>query len=191
MLLCEAAGFTNVLVETVGVGQIETTVRGMVDFFLLVTLAGAGDELQGIKRGVMELADAVVVNKADGANVEAAEKSRSVIENALHLFPMAASGWTPRALTCSARTGKGISELWSAVERHSVQTRGNGWRQAARNEQQRQWMHDLIGHGLRQHFEADSQVQERMAALERAVIDGRTSSVRAAQMLLDAYLNSK
>jgi LAO/AO transport system kinase len=191
MLLCEAAGYSNVLVETVGVGQTETAVRGMVDFFLLVTLAGAGDELQGIKRGVMELADAVVVNKADGANVKAAEKARSDIENALHLFPMADSGWSPRVLTCSARTGNGIRELWSVVEEHAALTRGNGWRQAARNQQQRQWMRELIQHGLRQHFEADSRVQQRMAVLEREVVEGQTTSFHAAQMLLDVYLKSK
>jgi LAO/AO transport system kinase len=163
----------------------------MVDFFLLVTLAGAGDELQGIKRGVMELADAVVVNKADGANVKAAEKARSEIENALHLFPLAASGWTPSALTCSARTGKGVRELWSMVEEHAALTRGNGWRHAARNEQQRQWMRALIEQGLRQHFETNSEVRERMTALEREVVEGQTSSFRAAQMLLDVYLKSK
>jgi LAO/AO transport system kinase len=191
MLLCEAAGYKNVFVETVGVGQTETAVRGMVDFFLLVTLAGAGDELQSIKRGVMELADAVAVNKADGANVKATEKARSEIENALHLFPMAASGWTPRALTCSARTGKGIRELWALVEEHAALTRGNGWRQAARNEQQRQWMRELIEQGLRQHFDSNPQVREQMAALEREVVEGRTTSFRAAQMLLDAYLKSK
>ena len=191
MLLCEAAGYRNVLVETVGVGQTETAVRGMVDFFLLVTLAGAGDELQGIKRGVMELADAVVVNKADGANVKAAEKARSEIENALHLFPMAASGWTPRAMTCSARTGKGIRELWAVVEEHRTLTRGNVWRQAARNEQQRQWMRELIEQGLRQHFESNSQVREQMAVLEREVVEGQTTSFRAAKLLLDAYLKSK
>ena len=191
MLLCEAAGYSNILVETVGVGQTETAVRGMVDFFLLITLAGAGDELQGIKRGVMELADAVVVNKADGANVKSAEKARGEIENALHLFPMAASGWAPRTLTCSARTGKGIRELWSAVEEHAALTRGNGWRQAVRNEQQRQWMRELIEHGLRQHFDTDPQVRERMAVLEREVVEGQTTSFRAAQMLLDAYLKTK
>lgn len=191
MLLCEAAGYSKILVETVGVGQTETAVRGMVDFFLLVTLAGAGDELQGIKRGVMELADAVVVNKADGANVKAAEKARSEIENALHLFPMAASGWSPRAFTCSAQTGRGIGELWTAVEEHAALTRGNGWCQASRNEQQRRWMRELIEQGLRQHFEANSHVRQQMAMLEREVVDGRTTSLRAAQMLLDAYLKSK
>jgi LAO/AO transport system kinase len=191
MLLCEAAGYSNVLVETVGVGQTETAVRGMVDFFLLVTLAGAGDELQGIKRGVMELADAVVVNKADGANMKAAEKARGEIESGLHLFSIAASGWAPRALTCSARTGKGIRELWAVVEEHAALTCGNGWRQAARNGQHRQWLHELIEHGLRQNFEANSQVRARVSALEREVIEGQTTSFRAAQMLLDAYLKSK
>ncbi len=155
MLLCEAAGYSNILVETVGVGQTETAVRGMVDFFLLVTLAGAGDELQGIKRGVMELADAVVVNKADGANLKAAEKARSEIENALHLFPLAASGWAPPAIACSARTGKGIRELWAVVEEHAELTRSNRWRQTVRREQQRQWMRALIEQQLRQHFESD------------------------------------
>jgi LAO/AO transport system kinase len=191
MLLCEAAGYKTILIETVGVGQTEAAVRGMVDFFLLVTLAGAGDELQGIKRGVMELADAVVVNKADGVNVKAAEKARSEIENALHLFPVASSGWAPRTLTCSAQSGKGIRELWAVVEEHSALTRGNGWLQAARNMQQRQWMRELIEYGLRQHFDANSQVRERMAALEREVVEGQTTAFRAAQTLLDAYLKSK
>ncbi|HTW78221.1 MAG TPA: methylmalonyl Co-A mutase-associated GTPase MeaB [Terracidiphilus sp.] len=191
MLLCEAAGYGNVLVETVGVGQTETAVRGMVDFFLLVTLAGAGDELQGMKRGVMELVDAVVVNKADGANVKAAEKARSEIENALHLFAPAASGWTPRVLTCSARTCKSIRELWSVVEEHAALTRANGWREAARTGQQRQWMRLLIEQGLRKHFESNPQVRERIAELERDVVEGRTTSFRAAQTLLSVYLKSK
>ena len=191
ILLCEAAGYSNVLVETVGVGQTETAVRGMVDFFLLITLAGAGDELQGIKRGVMELADAVVVNKADGTNVKAAEKARNEIENALHLFPAAASGWTPRTLTCSARIGKGIRELWSVVEEHAALTRSNGWRDAMRNQQKKQWMRELIEQRLRQHFEANPQVREQMAALEREVVTGKTTSFRAANTLLDAYFNGK
>ena len=113
MLLCEAAGYQNILVETVGVGQSETAVHDMVDFFLLITLAGAGDELQGMKRGVMELADVVAINKADGTNLKAAERARSEAQNALHYFPSSQSGWTPRALTCSAQTGKGIAELWN------------------------------------------------------------------------------
>jgi len=191
MLLCEAAGYGNLLVETVGVGQTETAVRGIVDFFLLVTLAGAGDELQGMKRGVMELADAVVVNKADGANLKAAEKARSEIESALHLFPLTQSGWAPRALTCSAISGARVPELWSVIEEHALLTRGNGWRDAQRTEQQRQWMRQLIEQGLRRHFESNPQVRERMKVLEREVTEGKTTSYRAAQSLLDAYLNKR
>ena len=191
MLLCEAAGYKNVLVETVGVGQTETAVRGMVDFFLLVTLAGAGDELQGIKRGVMELADAVVVNKADGPNVKAGEKARSEIESALHLFHPAASGWTPRALTCSAQTGNGVRELWDLIEQHAALTHGNGWHSAARAEQQRHWMRQLIEQGLRSHFESNTLVRERMNALEREVVEGKTTAFHAAKTLLYAYLNLK
>jgi LAO/AO transport system kinase len=191
MLLCEAAGYANVLIETVGVGQTETAVRGMVDFFLLITLAGAGDELQGIKRGVMELVDAVVVNKADGANVKAAEKARSEIENALHLFPPVAPDWAPRALTCSARTGMGVSELWTVVEEHAALTRDNGCHDASRTEQQKQWMRRLIEQGLRTHFESNPQVRELMKALEQDVIEGKTTPFRAAKMLLDAYLHRK
>ena len=109
----------------------------------------------------------------------------------MHLFPLAASGWTPRALTCSAWTGKGIRELWAAIEEHRALTSGNGWRQTARNQQQRQWMRELIDHELRRHFDTNAQVRERMAALEREVVEGQTTSFRAAQTLLDAYLKSK
>ncbi len=115
ILLCEAAGYRNILVETVGVGQSEAAVREMVDFFLLVTLAGAGDELQGIKRGVMEMADLVVVNKADGDNLRAAERARTEAENALHFLAASPSGWVPRVLACSAQTGRGVADLWSCV----------------------------------------------------------------------------
>jgi len=127
MLLCEAAGYRNILVETVGVGQSETAVNDMVDFFLLITLAGAGDELQGIKRGVMELADLIAINKAEGANTAAAERARAEALNALHYFPPADSGWTPRALTCSALAGMGIRELWQCVEEYASLTRANGF----------------------------------------------------------------
>ena len=187
MLLCEAAGYRNILVETIGVGQSETAVHEMVDFFLLITLAGAGDELQGIKRGVMELADLVAVNKADGANVAAAERARAEAQNALHFFPAAESGWTPRAVTCSALTGAGIRMLWGCVLEYVGLTRANGWFAKARREQQRRWMHEMIGQALRQRFYAHSAVRSRVQALERAVTEGRTTSFRAARVLLDAY----
>jgi LAO/AO transport system kinase len=187
MLLCEAAGYRNILVETIGVGQSETAVHEMVDFFLLITLAGAGDELQGIKRGVMELADLVAVNKADGTNVAAAERARVEAQNALHYFPSSGSGWTPRAVTCSALTGAGISELWECVREYAALTRGNGWFAASRRGQQQRWMQEMIDQSLRKRFDAHPAVRDRMEALERDVTEGRTTSFRAARTLLKAY----
>ncbi|MGA3101916.1 MAG: methylmalonyl Co-A mutase-associated GTPase MeaB [Terracidiphilus sp.] len=187
MLLCEAAGYRNILVETIGVGQSETAVHEMVDFFLLVTLAGAGDELQGIKRGVMELADLVAVNKADGTNVDAAERARAEAQNALHFFSASGSGWTPRAMTCSALRGAGISELWALVLEYTELTRSNGWLAASRRKQQRRWMQEMIDQALRQRFDAHSAVRGQIAALERDVAEGRTTPFRAARTLLEAY----
>ncbi len=187
MLLCEAAGYQNILVETVGVGQSETAVHEMVDFFLLITLAGAGDELQGIKRGVMELADLVAVNKADGANEPAAERTRAEAQSALHFFPAAASGWTPRAMTCSALTGAGIHELWQGVLEYVTLTRANGWFGRARRAQQKRWMHEMIEQALRQRFDANSAVRHSMDAMELDVAEGRTTSFRAARVLLEMY----
>ncbi|MGD0680516.1 MAG: methylmalonyl Co-A mutase-associated GTPase MeaB [Terracidiphilus sp.] len=187
MLLCEAAGYRNILVETVGVGQSETAVHEMVDFFMLITLTGAGDELQGMKRGVMELADLVAVNKADGANLAAAERARSEADNALHYFPRQANGWTPRALTCSARTGKGIAELWNCVLEHTHLTKANGWFGESRKNQTRRWMREIIEQGLRQRFESHPAIRRRIEALEKDVLDGRTTSFRAARTLLEIY----
>lgn len=189
MLLCEAAGYRNILVETIGVGQSETAVHEMVDFFLLITLAGAGDELQGIKRGVMELADLIAVNKADGANVAAAERARAEAQNALHLFPAAESGWTPCAVTCSARTGKGIHELWKCVLEYIALTRTNGWFARTRRAQQKRWMHEMIEQALRLRFDGHPAVRHSIEALERDVAEGRTTAFRAARMLLEMYAN--
>jgi LAO/AO transport system kinase len=187
MLLCEAAGYRNILVETIGVGQSETAVHEMVDFILLITLAGAGDELQGIKRGVMELADLVAVNKADGTNVDAAERARAEAQNALHFFSASGSGWTSRAMTCSALRGAGISELWALVLEYTELTRSSGWLAASRREQQRRWMQEMIDQALRQRFDAHSAVRGQIAALERDVAEGRTTPFRAARTLLEAY----
>jgi LAO/AO transport system kinase len=187
MLLCEAAGYGNILVETVGVGQSEIAVHGMVDFFLLLMLAGAGDELQGMKRGVMEMADIVVVNKADGTNLIAAERARTDAQNALHYLPAPQSEWSPRALTCSAQTGRGIPELWDCVLEYTELTKANGWFSAARRDQTRTWMHEIIQQGLRQRFEAHPAIRKRMEALEQDVLDGRTTSFRAALTLLEMY----
>ncbi len=187
MLLCEAAGYRTIFVETVGVGQSEIAVRDMVDFFLLVALPGAGDELQGIKRGVMELADVVAINKADGTSLAAAERARAEAENALHFFPAPASGFAPQSLSCSALTGKGIRELWECVLEHAALTRANGYRERLRREQKRHWMHETIEQALRQRFESNSEVRSRKLALEQDVIEGRITSFAAARMLLDLY----
>ena len=191
MLLCEAAGFENILVETVGVGQSETAVHDMVDFFLLLTLAGAGDELQGMKRGVMELADVVAVNKADGTNLKAAEKAGTETQNALHYFPGSQSGWTPRAVTCSAKTGSGIPDLWSKILEYTAITKANGWFSATRRNQTQKWMHEILQQGLRQRFESHPTIRNRMKALEQEVLEGRTTSFRAARELLETYSGTK
>jgi LAO/AO transport system kinase len=191
MLLCEAAGFGTILVETVGVGQSETAVHDMVDFFLLITLAGAGDELQGMKRGIMELADIVAVNKADGGNTIAAEKARRETESALHYLPRSASGWTPCAVTCSAQSGSGIVELWQSVLAYVELTRANGWFNRARQQQEHRWMHAMIRQGLIQQFESHRAIRDRQAALEQEVLEGRITSFRAARSLLETYFHTE
>jgi len=187
MLLCEAAGYKIILVETVGVGQSETTVHNMVDFFLLIMLAGAGDELQGIKRGVMEMADLLAINKADGANLAAAERARTDAQNALHYLPNSPSGWIPRALTCSAQSSKGIAEIWDSILAYSALTKANDWFAHARREQARSWMHEIIQEGLRRRFEAHSDLRGYMETLEKDVVAGQTTSFRAARTLLEMY----
>ena len=189
MLLCEAAGYQNIIVETVGVGQSETAVHNMVDFFLLVTLAGAGDELQGIKRGIMELADLIAVNKADGGNVANAERTVSETVNALHFFPAGPSGWKPCAIATSACTGRGIAQIWSNVLEHASMARTSGWFDQNRREQRRRWMHETLEHGLRQAFNAHPLIRLRMETLEREVLQGRATPFRAARTLLETYAN--
>jgi len=189
MLLCEAAGYRNILVETVGVGQSETAVHSMVDFFLLVTLAGAGDELQGIKRGVMELADVVAINKADGDNVAPAERAVAEAKNALHFLPGSPSGWTACAIACSALTGRGIAEIWKCALEHATMTRANGWFDQNRREQRRRWMQETLELGLRQFFSAHPLIRMRMDAFEREVLEGQTTPFRAARTLLEMYSN--
>jgi LAO/AO transport system kinase len=187
MLLCEAAGYRNILVETIGVGQSEIAVHDMVDFFVLIALAGAGDELQGIKRGVMELADLVAINKADGGNVAAAERARTEAQNALHFFPVSDSGWTPRAVTCSGLTGSGIASIWQCVLEYADATKSTGWFERARQMQKRLWMQDLLDQGLRQLFESHPAVRKRLADLEKDVVEGQTTPFRAARVLLNAF----
>jgi LAO/AO transport system kinase len=187
ILLCEAAGYRNVFVETVGVGQAETAVRDMVDFFLLVTIAGGGDELQGIKRGVMERADAVVVNKADGENVRAAERARADAEVALHLMTANPSGWTPRTASCSARTGYGMQEIWSFVVEHHAMAAACGGLEQMRREQNLRWMHENLEEGLMQLFLANPAVKLQLPLLEQRVTAGQITALNAARELLSLY----
>ncbi len=188
IVLCEAAGFDTVLVETVGVGQSETAVHSMVDCFLLLLLPGAGDELQGIKRGIVEMADLVAINKADGERLALARRARQEYRNALHLFPPKTSGWTPRVVTCSALDGTGIARLWELAREYEDFTRANGFFAANRREQARYWLRQSIEDQLRQLFYQRPQIARRLPDIERAVVEGRMSSFRAAEELMKIYL---
>jgi LAO/AO transport system kinase len=181
MLLCEAAGYDHVLVETVGVGQTETAVRSMTDFFLLLMLAGAGDELQGIKRGILEMVDAMAVTKADADNVGRAERARAEYAGALRLFPPSSDGWTPRVLTCSAFDGRGIDDVWQAVLDHHAQQTASGALASRRRVQAVEWMHELVAGGLQELWRKDAAVTARLSQLEDAVREGRTSAFAAAR----------
>ncbi len=185
IILCEAAGFDCIFVETVGVGQSETAVHSMVDFFLLLMLAGAGDELQGIKRGIMEMADAIVINKADGGNKEKADLAQREYKNALHLFPATASGWEVPVKTCSALENKGIDGVWEIIERYrSMMTGESKYFQRKRKEQMVQTMYDSINRQLKSHFFGNEKVKLRMKELEKQVLSGNISAYQAAAELL-------
>ena len=187
ILLCEAAGFENVLVETVGVGQSETAVRSMTDFFLLLMLAGAGDELQGIKRGIIEMIDGMAINKADGDNKRKAERARIEYSNALHLFPAAADGWTPRVLICSAIEGAGVRETWDMVLEHRAQLEASGHLAARRSRQALEWMRELVSIGLEDSFRGHVAVSACLPRLEEAVGRGQVTPFAAARELLHIY----
>ncbi len=187
ILLCEAAGHDLLFIETVGVGQSETTAHSMVDFFLVLALAGAGDELQGIKRGILELADAVVITKADGANREAALHARRLYQRALRLFPPPPSGWRPPVLTCSALTGEGLDELWETIDRYRTEMTASGYFEENRRRQAGDWMRQTIEHRLLDHFYHHPDVRTHLPAFEAAVLAGETSPFAAAERLLALY----
>jgi LAO/AO transport system kinase len=187
ILLCEAAGFRNVFIETVGVGQSETAVRSMSDFFLLLMLAGAGDELQGIKRGIIEMIDGMAINKADGDNQAKAERARVEYASALHLFPASGDGWTPRVLCCSALQKTGIAEIWQMVLDHEAQLVASGKLEERRTLGALQWMDDLISMGLGEMFRAEPAVAERLPALRRGVRSGRVTPLAASRELLQLF----
>lgn len=189
IILCEAAGFDRIIIETVGVGQSETAVHSMVDFFLLIQLAGTGDELQGIKRGIMEMADGIVINKADGSNVEKAKLAQSHFKNALHLFPLSESGWKPEVLTYSGYYEIGISEIWDMIDRYIDFVRNNGYFDYRRNEQSKYWMYETINDRLKSNFYNNELIQSQLKILEQDVLNTRISSFAAASKILDLYFN--
>jgi len=190
LLLCEAAGFDVVLVETVGVGQSEVAVRSIVDFFAVLLQPGAGDQLQGIKKGALELADALVVNKADGEQRAIAERTRADHAEALKLLRPSSSVWQPRVMTVSARTGEGVAAFWEAVEAHRRALDDSGELQRRRRAQARQWMWTLLEEGLRRAFRARPAVAARIPELEAAVEDQRITPGRAARTLLQIFQGS-
>ncbi len=191
IILCEAAGYDKIFVETVGVGQSETAVHSMVDFFLLIQLAGTGDELQGIKRGIMEMADGIVINKADGSNLEKAKLAAAHFRNALHLFPAPESGWTPRVLTYSGFYGLGIKEIWDMIYEYMDFVKANGYFQYRRNEQAKYWMYESINEQLRNSFYNNPTIADMLQTKENEVLGGTVTSFTAAHQLLSTYFKTK
>ena len=185
--LCEAAGFDTIIIETVGVGQSETAVHSMVDFFLLLKIAGAGDELQGIKRGIMEMADAIIINKADGDNIKKAQFAKVEFNRALHLFPAKKSGWTPKTATCSAITSEGIPEVWNTITEFINLTQTNSYFFQKRKEQNQFWMLETINDQLKSHFYSNTAIQQLLESTKKAVQNDEISPFAAATILLETY----
>ncbi|MBQ1968054.1 MAG: methylmalonyl Co-A mutase-associated GTPase MeaB [Flavobacteriales bacterium] len=187
MLLCEAAGYEVVLIETVGVGQSETTVAAITDFFLLLMLAGAGDELQGIKKGIMEMCDALVITKADGDNVNMSRMAAREYQNALRLFPAHDSGWEPEVLTCSSLKKEGLEAIWDVIVRHHELVKKTGHFDAKRMEQNIAWMNEIIDYYLKYDFLHDTEVEGAMDFTSHQVESGKLPAITAAKKLLSLY----
>lgn len=187
MLLCEAAGFDTIMIETVGVGQSEIAVHGMVDFFLLLILPGAGDELQGIKRGIVEMADLVAINKSDGGREELAKAAKREYARGLHLFPAKESGWTPQVLTSSSLENKGLVEIWNAIEQFRGLTSQSGWLANNRRQQSKKWFQDLLMEEVKRYFFRMDNFKEKMEELENTVVNGVASPVKAIHELMRQF----
>lgn len=187
IILCEAAGFDVILIETVGVGQSETTVHSMTDFFLLLKLAGAGDELQGIKRGIIEMADAIVINKADGENLKAAREARLEFNRALHLYPPKESTWQPKVSLCSALDNTGISEVWKMINEYKKLTKKNGFFEKNRHAQNKFWLLQTINEHLKQRFYQDPQIKRALKDRLTAIENNETTPFAAAKLLLNLH----
>lgn len=191
IILCEAAGFNIIFIETVGVGQSETAVHSMVDFFLLLMIAGAGDELQGIKRGIMEMADAIVITKADGENIHKADQAKVEYQNALHLFPPTESGWIPKVLTCSSLKKTGIDKVWDMVESFINQSKDLDFFDKKRKEQSKYWMYESINEAITHSFYNQKGIKEKLRIFEEDVLSGKMNSFLASKKLIAEYLLSK
>jgi len=189
IILCEAAGFNTILVETVGVGQSETAVSSMVDLFILLIVAGAGDELQGMKRGIMEMADIVIVNKADGDNRQRAELTANEFRNAIHLFPLPESGFSPVVITCSSKEGTGIQEIWKTVNEYLAHVKATGYFEKNRREQSVRRMHDFILDYLENSFYSNPEVKACLNKVEEMLRRDEITSYKAAYILLNKFLN--
>ncbi len=187
IILCEAAGYKTILIETVGVGQSEVMVKSMVDFFLLLMLSGAGDELQGIKKGIMEMADALVITKADGDNVKKASIAAREYKNALHLFPPNPNNWTPSVFTCSALSGENMDEALKTIRSFENHVKLNGHFEKNRREQDKRWLSETLKELILSGFFADAELVEKLKLNEQRVIDGEISSFQAAEELYEAY----
>ena len=187
IILCEAAGFDVILIETVGVGQSETTVHSMCDFFLLLKLAGVGDELQGIKRGIMEMADAIVINKADGENLKAANTAKLDFKRALHLYPQKESGWIPEVLLSSSLYNKGIGEIWNLIASFEKKTKENGYFENNRKQQSKFWLLQSINEQLKQSFYQNPEIKVAFEEQLQAIFNKKTSPFIAAKQLLEKY----
>ena len=190
ILICEAARYDVIIVETVGAGQNEIELRSLVDFLLLLAITGAGDELQGIKKGVIEIADAVVINKADGDNVAQAKAARAQMERALHFVAPATTGWATRALTASSLTGNGIEEIWNVISEFTAQTKSSGGFEKRRTEQRKAWLHSALKRQLRDLLYQDSAVQAALPEIEAAVMAGELPAAAAAEELLRLLLSN-
>lgn len=188
MILCEAASYDVILVETVGVGQSEIAVRSMVDFFLLLQIAGAGDELQGIKRGIMEMADAIVVNKCDGDNISRAQLTARQLQNALSLFSSEVAGWNIDVLTCSALEGISIEAVWEHVMSYVEHVKASGYFLENRNQQAKSWMYEMIDSKLKQLFYENQEIKEGMTLMEQDILNNEKTSFQAANLLIEKYL---
>jgi len=190
MILCEAAGYDVLLIETVGVGQSETMVHSMVDFFLLLLLAGAGDELQGIKRGIMEMADGLAVTKADGENVKKAQLAARELKNAIHLFPPTDNGWIPEVLTCSSAEKQNIDKIWVNILKYERHTKLNGSFTEKRHHQDRNWMHETLKDLMLKGLSRSSELRQIIALQEKAVENGELSAFEAAELVYQNYLKN-